>query len=339
MLKATAVALALGLIFMNFTGHCYDSLQVGYYEGKCGSLDVEAIVGSVITSWFHRDQTITAALLRMQFHDCFVNGCDASILLDGSNSEKTAQPNLNLRGFDIIDAAKAALEKVCPGVVSCADIIVMATRDAVSLSEGGQYNAETGRRDGLVSLAANVHIPTPFISVPESISAFANKGLNTTDMVYLLGGHSVGVSHCSLFQGRLYNFQDTEKPDPTMDTSLLSTLKNACPRDAILDNTANLDQGTVGNSTIMDNTYYQEILMRRGILQLDQELALHPLTNATVKSAAIGDDFSNHFGQAMVKFGAIQVLTGIQGEIRRSCRAVNTIEGSVPVKNVNEASP
>lgn len=60
-------------------------------------------------------------------------GCDASILLDGSSSEKTAIPNLSVRGYDIIDQAKAALEKGCPGVVSCADIIVAATRDAVSL--------------------------------------------------------------------------------------------------------------------------------------------------------------------------------------------------------------
>lgn len=60
-------------------------------------------------------------------------GCDASILLDGRASEKTAPPNLSVRGYDVIDAAKAALESICPNVVSCADIIAMATRDAVSL--------------------------------------------------------------------------------------------------------------------------------------------------------------------------------------------------------------
>lgn len=62
-----------------------------------------------------------------------IKGCDASLLLDGSKSEKTAIPNLSVRGYDVIDAAKAVVEAICPDVVSCADIIAMATRDAVAL--------------------------------------------------------------------------------------------------------------------------------------------------------------------------------------------------------------
>lgn len=52
---------------------------------------------------------------------------------------------------------------------------------------GGTYNVQTGRRDGLVSLALNVDLPPPFISVSDSIAAFAAKGLNVMDMVYLFG--------------------------------------------------------------------------------------------------------------------------------------------------------
>lgn len=48
------------------------------------------------------------------------------------NGEKTAPPNLSVRGYDFIEEIKTEIENTCPGVVSCADIIVMATREAVS---------------------------------------------------------------------------------------------------------------------------------------------------------------------------------------------------------------
>nr|GEY99380.1 peroxidase 60-like [Tanacetum cinerariifolium] len=287
-------SVAFAFILLNLISHSYGALEFGFYNGKCQSSDVEDIVRRTVAAKFFSDRTITPALLRMQFHDCFVNGCDASLLLDGSNSEKTAPPNLSVRGYDVIDAAKSAVERVCPGVVSCADIIVMATRDAVSLS-GGVSNA---------------------------IKAFAGKGLNATDMVYLLGGHTIGIAHCSLFQDRLYNFKNTGKPDPNMDRFLLSSLKRTCPQFSNVDRTANLDQNPF-SSAVVDKSFYSQILQRRGVLQIDQELALDSLTKSTVEAIARSADFNFKFGQAMVKLGATQVLTGTQGEIRQSCKAVN----------------
>lgn len=48
---------------------------------------------------------------------------------------------------------------------------------------------QTGRRDGLVSLAqkVSISIPGPSASIPQTMAVFANKGLNLTDMVLLMG--------------------------------------------------------------------------------------------------------------------------------------------------------
>lgn len=135
------------------------------------------------------------------------------------------------------------------------------------------------------------------------------------------GGHTVGIAHCSLFKDRLYNFNNTGRPDPSMNLGLLFFLRLKCPKDATFDNTANLDQLTPSR---VDNSYYQQLLLRNGILQIDQQIALDSLTRDTVKAIAWRTDFGTKFGAAMVKLGAVDVLTGTSGEIRKSCRVINS---------------
>ncbi|KAF3441461.1 hypothetical protein FNV43_RR15375 [Rhamnella rubrinervis] len=310
-------------------------LSVGFYNRTCPK--AESIIRQVIQTRLKSNPFTTAGLLRMHFHDCFVRGCDASILIDSTKnrpSEKTAGPNLSVRGYEVIDDAKRRLEAVCPSTVSCADIITVATRDAVSLSGGPNYVVPTGRRDGLVSNPNDVNLPGPSSSIQGALQAFTAKGLTLNEMVTLLGAHTVGVSHCGFFQDRLFDFQGTGLPDPSMDSGLLAKLQGLCgkvSRPLNSDPTAFLDQNT---SFAFDNQFYNQILLKKGVLQIDQELASDSSTNGVVSGfASNGMRFSQSFADAMVRMGSIDVLVGNAGEIRKNCRVFNGVTGRKGKKN------
>ncbi|KAF2561286.1 hypothetical protein F2Q70_00014339 [Brassica cretica] len=119
------------LLLSSFPPTNAQGLKVGFYDKTCPK--AEAIVKKSVSDAMKNDPTIGAPLLRMFFHDCFVRGCDGSVLLELKNKkdEKNAPPNLSLRGFEVIDNVKAAVEKECPGVVSCSDVLALVARDAV----------------------------------------------------------------------------------------------------------------------------------------------------------------------------------------------------------------
>ncbi|KAF3962382.1 hypothetical protein ACB098_09G136700 [Castanea mollissima] len=289
-------------------------LQVGFYDSTCPQ--AESIVQQAVQTAFSNDPSITAAFLRMHFHDCFVRGCDASILIDptkNNSSEKVAGPNQTIRGNNVIDKAKKSLEAACPLTVSCADIITLATRDAVALAGGPKYTVPTGRRDGLVSNPDDVNLPGPGISVSGALSSFTDKGLDINEMVTLLGAHTVGFAHCFFFSDRL------SPPDPSMDPTLFAKLNKTCAKKASA--TVFLDQST---AFTFDNEFYNQILLKKGILRIDQELALDNSTASIVSGFASNEiGFQDSFAKAMVKLGSIEVLVGNAGEIRKSCRAFN----------------
>jgi len=193
---------------------------------------------------------------------------------------------------------------------------------------GPNYTLPTGRRDGLVSNPEDVLLPWPGISVPEALQFFTAKGMALNDMVTLLGAHSVGVAHCFFFDYRLSNYQASGAPDPSMDPALVAKLNITCARNE--DATAFLDQST---SFAMDNRYFQQILLRKGILQIDQELAFDNSTAGIVSGFASDRIvFQRSFAKAMRKLGSIQVLVGNAGEIRNNCRVFNTAKKSREIR-------
>ncbi|WJX29663.1 peroxidase [Trifolium repens] len=299
-------------------------LRFGYYSFTCPLAN--EIVSEAVQNYYQSDITIVGALIRLHFHDCISNGCDASILIDSTEnrkSEKDARPNQTLRGFDLIDDIKSTLEQECPETVSCADIITMATREAIALANGPRYHVLTGRRDGLVSNALNVTIPGTSLNVSQALKKFTSKGLTLEDMVTLIGAHTIGFSKCKFFQNRLSSFR-SGRIDPTMDPNLNAYLVEKCG--SIFNPAENhtsvfLDEETPFD---FDNQFYKQIINRRGILHIDQQLALDPISRDLVWNFARGNfNFWDRFGVAWSKLGRIEVLVGNEGEIRRNCRAFN----------------
>ncbi|XP_009627957.1 peroxidase 44 [Nicotiana tomentosiformis] len=289
-------------------------LRVGFYNSTCPQ--AETIVRQAVQNQFNSDRSITAALLRMHFHDCFVRGCDASILIKSTKSkqsERNAGPNQTVRGFELIDKIKKSIETLCPSTVSCADIITLATRDAVAIAGGPSYAIPTGRRDGLVSNAADVNLPGPSFTVPQALQSFTNKGLSLNDMVTLLGAHTVGVAHCNFFQNRL-----SPVPDNTMDPSLAAQLLKTCSKSTA---TTFLDQNT---SFTVDNQFFRQIMLQKGILKIDQELTLDNSSASIVSGFASNENtFRQSFSNAMIKMASIDILVGRAGEIRKNCGVFN----------------
>lgn len=320
----SAALLAAFVVVLAYSAvSCRGQLADNYYAGKCGNFSVEAIIHDAVKARLAWDKRMVAGLLHLQFHDCFVAGCDASILLDGPNTEKTAPENSGIFGYDLIDDVKAALERVCPGVVSCADIIIAATRDAVGMCGGPSYQVQLGRRDGMVSQASMASIlPGPNVDISTAIDLFGRKGINALEMVSLMGAHTVGVTHCSVIHDRLFDYNGSGLPDPAMDPMYVWILTTfACPKGQAFDNIVYLDDPS--SILLVDKSYYAQIMKRHGVLSVDQALGDHNATAWMVNFLATTDFFPSMFSHALNKLAALDVLTGTAGEIRKNCRRTN----------------
>ncbi|KAK0608801.1 hypothetical protein LWI29_036271 [Acer saccharum] len=300
-------------------------LQIHIYRDTCP--EAESIIFSNVQNAVYQDSRMAASLLRLHFHDCFVNasGCDASVLLDDTEDfvgEKTAAPNLNsLRGFEVIDAIKSQLESVCPETVSCADILAIAARDSVVISGGPGWEVQMGRRDSLSAskALANNNIPGPNSTVADLVAKFQNLGLSLSDMVALSGAHTMGKARCSSFSARLQGTGFSNGGDINLD--FLQSLRQLCSYSG--SNTlAQLDLVTPAT---FDNQYYINLLSGEGLLPSDQALVTEDDQTRAIVEAYVEDQFAffEDFKYAMVRMGSLAPLTGNNGEIRCNCRIVN----------------
>ncbi|KAI7744998.1 hypothetical protein M8C21_003900 [Ambrosia artemisiifolia] len=313
------------VIFSNFA---YAQLRQNYYANICPN--VETIVRNAVTAKVRQTFVTIPGTLRMFFHDCFVQGCDASVLIasSGSNTaEKDHPDNLSLAGdgFDTVIKAKAAVDAVpaCRNKVSCADILTMATRDVVVAAGGPSYAVELGRLDGLSSTAASVggNLPKPNMNLNQLNAMFASHGLTQADMIALSGAHTLGFSHCDQFANRIYNFSRQNPVDPTLNPSYATQLQQQCPKNVDPRIAVNMDPNT---PRTFDNVYYKNLQQGQGLFTSDQVLFTDSRSKQTVNAwASNSQAFNNAFVSAMTKLGRVGVKTGQNGNIRRDCSAFN----------------
>ena len=249
-----------------------------------------------------------------------LQGCDGGLLIDGPGTEKTAAPNLSVKGYDLIAAIKTAPEGMCPGVVSCSDIQILATRDAVALAGGPPYAVRTGRRDRRQSRASDVRLPAPDYTAAQAVAYYA------LETVALLGAHTVGATRCSAIKNsRLYGYGG--KPgatDPGMDPATASVYKKwVCPNVSSSDgNAVFLDDQW--SALKVENHYYKNLQQKRGVLSVDQNLYSDGSTRWIVDQLASNAAlFQSQFAKVLVKLSEVNVLTGVQGEIRKVCSRFN----------------
>ncbi|CAN6201479.1 unnamed protein product [Urochloa humidicola] len=297
-------------------------LAFSYYDRTCPS--AQHIVQSVMASRFTADQATAPAVLRLFFHDCFVNGCDASVLLDDDGtpffeSEKAAKPNDSLRGFDVIEEIKAHLEHACPATVSCADVLALASRDAVALLGGRGWNVELGREDsrGADKHAAETKLPSPKDKLTALIDLFAEHGLDARDMAALSGAHTVGTARCLNYEDRVYGREGGADIDPAF-----AELRRETCQAGGENAKAPFDELTPMK---FDNAYYKDLVARRGLLTSDQELygCSGPLDHLVEMYSSDGEAFARDFARAMVKMGRIPPPPGMPVEVRLTCNKVN----------------
>lgn len=319
----------IGVVFLSLfgvVGLSEAQLQLGFYAKSCPK--AEKIVLDYVNKHIHNAPSLAASFLRMHFHDCFVRGCDASVLLNSTgNPERNAVPNQTLTGasFDFIERVKRLVEDECPGIVSCADILTLVARDSIVATGGPSWKVPTGRRDGRVSIRAEAqnNIPAPTNNFTLLQRSFANQGLDLKDLVLLSGAHTIGVSHCTSVSSRLYNFTGVGDQDPALDSEYAANLKARKCRTPN-DNTTLLEMDP-GSRKTFDLSYYNLLLKRRGLFVSDASLTTNSFTLSLVKQLLQGslENFFAEFAKSVEKMGRNKVKTGSEGEIRKRCAFVN----------------
>lgn len=280
----------------------------GFHSATCPQL--ESIVLSSVQAALQRDVALAAGLLRIFFHDCFPNGCDASLLLERSHlyfSERDRPQNggLHQGALDLIQRIRDAVRDAKCTDVSCADITMLATRAAIRQSGGPDYAVVLGRQDSIDPARfdqVDRFLPARDAKIGKLIEVFQSLRFDKTDLTALSGAHTIGKTSCGSLESR------------TGEAAwFVDAIKRNCNNSP--DKKHDLDVATPND---FDNKYYANIIAGMGVLSTDMELLNDPFTRDLVhKWANDKDDFFRKFSDAMAKMARLPVSG--RTEFRDNC--------------------
>ena len=274
----------------------------------------------------------------------FVQGCDASVLLDKSEKNRHPQKdfgaNIDLCGLDVIEMIKTVLKEHCPNIVSCDDIIAYAACDAARyLCRGSiDFAVLAGCLDGVVSRKrdADVFLLDSAFNLTQLVHNFCRKNFTVEEIVILSGAHSIGITHCSSFADRL------STPDSEIDPAYCSLLLAKChdggaTNPAVVNNVRDEDAAAVAQSMpgflmrlragrdYLYNSYYHNNLAQIVTFNSDWALLMGKEARGHVKEYVENKTMWNQdFTDTLVKLRELPMpAAGSKGEIRKKCNAVN----------------
>lgn len=147
------------------------------------------------------------------------------------------------------------------------------------------------------------------------------KVVTRTNKFKYVGGHTIGIGHCRFFSNRLYNFTGKGDQDPSLNSSYAQFLKTKCK--SLNDTTTTVDMDP-GSFQKFDSHYYNILLQKKGLFQSDAALLTNKQAKYTIQELVRQNEFFKEFAKSMKRMGAVQVLTGTAGQIRKKCWKVNT---------------
>ncbi|CAM0958199.1 unnamed protein product [Alopecurus aequalis] len=314
----------------------------------------DAVRGVVVEN--KRD--VAPGLVRLLFHDCFVTGCDGSVLLESTpknprgTTEKNAPKNDHLRGMELLQEIRDAIFKAADKKnVSCADAIVFGAREATFLLSNGKIEYPIdgpGRKDGVISSKQDAEntLPGATDNFEKLKRSFLAKDFTVGELVALSATHSVGVCHKPSFVDRLnlaLSTPEVHQIDPDYQKVIIEESANANDNVAFKNNLRDMGKPAVDSSrfeekanekvdmtaaNVLDSSYYSFNLQNMVRFTSDWELR-NDTSSSDDNAGTFLESFKVHeawmtvFMQAMTKLSKLKSNGPFEAKFRQDCTRTN----------------